>query len=116
MKKVVLGLAVGVLLATSGAHAQFTGPSVAGHISTVEDVQDARLGRYVTLTGNIVAHQRGDFYTFRDTTGEIRVEIERPVWSGRSIGPETRVRLLGEVDTGLAGRYIWVKSLDVLDK
>jgi len=67
------------------------------------------------VTGNIVAHQREDYFTFRDRTGEIRVEIGSSVWQNRKIDPETRVRLLGEIDSGPAGRYLYVKSLTVVD-
>jgi uncharacterized protein (TIGR00156 family) len=97
------------------ATAQFTGPDASGRPSTVAEVSDSRLGRYVTVTGNIVAHQRENYFTFRDATGEIRVEIESPVWQNRRIAPETKVRLLAEVDQGVAGRYLWVKSLQVID-
>lgn len=94
--------------------AQFSGPSTAGRPTTAAEVRDVRLGSYVTLTGNIVNHLRGDYYTFRDETGEIRVEIAPSLWGGRQVGPSDKVRLLGEVDRGIAGRYVWVKTLDVL--
>jgi len=94
--------------------AQFSGPGVAGRVSTVQEASDARLGSYLTLTGNIVNHLRGDYYTFRDNSGEIRVEISSSVWRGRQVGPNDKVRLLGEVDGGAAGRYVWVKTLEVL--
>ena len=96
------------------ASAQFSGPSAAGRASTVVDARDVRLGSYVTLTGHVVNHQRSDYFTFRDETGEIRVEIGSNVWNGRKVGPNDKVRLLGEVDLGPAGRYVWVNSLDVL--
>lgn len=102
-------------LLASPATAQFTGPSATGQSTTVRQLSDVRLGSYVTVTGNIVAHQRKDYFTFRDDTGEIRVEIEGSVWQGRQIGPETRVTLLGEVDVTAAGRYLWVKTLQVVD-
>jgi uncharacterized protein YdeI (BOF family) len=35
----------------------------------------ARLGSHVSLSGKIVAHQRENQFTFRDSSGEIRVEI-----------------------------------------
>jgi uncharacterized protein (TIGR00156 family) len=101
------------LLATS-ALAQFSGPSVAGRSSTAVEARDARVGSYLTLEGNIVNHLRGDYYTFRDASGEIRVEISSSVWNGRQVGPNDKVRLLGEVDSGSSGRYVWVKTLDVL--
>jgi uncharacterized protein (TIGR00156 family) len=102
-------------LFASTATAQFTGPGATGQTTTVRQLSDARLGSYVTVTGNIVAHQRKDYFTFRDDTGEIRVEIEDSIWQGRQIGPETRVTLLGEVDVTAAGRYVWVKSLQLAD-
>jgi len=94
--------------------AQFTGPSATGQQTTVEQVNQARLGTYVTVTGHLVAHLRGSYFTFRDATGDIRVEIENSVWENRQIGPDTKVRLLAEVDQGVAGRYLWVKSLQVV--
>ncbi len=113
MKKFLLVLFLG--LATASASAQFVGPEVPGRVATVDQIRDLRLGSYATVTGNIVAHQRGDYFLFRDGTGEIRVEIEPSLWAGRKVGATTRVRLLAEVDVGSAGRYLWVKSLDVVE-
>lgn len=113
MKKQGILFLFTVMFAVS-AMAQFTGPSVAGRPSTVAAAQEARLGSYVTLTGNIINHQRGDYFTFRDDTGEIRVEIASNVWQGRQVGPNDRVRILGEVDRSARQRYVWVKSLDIL--
>ena len=98
----------------SVAAAQFTGPGATGRTATLAQVASARLGSYVTVTGHVTSHQRQNYYTFRDGTGEIRVEIESAVWQNRAIGPETKVRLLAEVDQGPAGRYLWVKALDVV--
>jgi len=113
MKKNAAVFVLFSLLASTAA-AQFTGPGATGRTTSVAQVGAVRLGSYVTVTGNVVAHQRQNYYTFRDGTGEIRVEIENSVWQNRQIGPETKVRLLAEVDQGIAGRYLWVKSLDVV--
>jgi len=102
-------------LLASNAMAQFTGPSVTERPSTVAEAHQAIPGTYVTVTGHIVARLREDYYTFRDATGEIHVEIEAPVWRNRQIGPETKVRLFAEVDLGITGRYLWVESLEVVD-
>jgi uncharacterized protein (TIGR00156 family) len=111
-----LVLALAWLLLPSYTVAQYTGPSAAGRTSTVEQARSARVDTYVTVTGNIVAHLREDYYTFRDNTGEIRVEIESPVWRNREVGPDTTVRLLGEVDRNAAGTiYLWVESLEIVD-
>ncbi len=114
MDKIVVVFALSILLAST-ALAQFTGPSVAGRVVSVAQAKDSLPGRYVTVSGHIAAHLRGDYYSFRDGTGEIRVEIEDKAWLGRQIGPETKVRLLAEVDLGPTGRYLWVKSIDLVD-
>lgn len=112
----MLAMVGGIALSTTTpVNAQFTGPSVAGNPSTVTETQGARIGSYVTLTGHIVEHQRSDYFTFRDDTGDIRIEVEPDIWRGREVGPETQVRIIGEIDRGVLGRYIWVKSLEVLD-
>jgi uncharacterized protein (TIGR00156 family) len=115
MKRVMVALILSAVPVTA-AVAQFKGPSTAisSRPSAVAAVSKARPGSYVTLTGNIVSHQRSDYFVFRDATGDIRVEIESPVFAGRAVTPETRVRLVGEVDVGLAGRYVWVESLEIL--
>jgi uncharacterized protein (TIGR00156 family) len=95
------------------AMAQFTGPSTAGRPSTVAETRDMRIGSYVTLTGNVINHLRGDYFTFQDATGEIRAEIHPSVWNGRKVGPTDKVQILGEIESGSGGRYIWVKTLTV---
>ncbi|HMQ93901.1 MAG TPA: NirD/YgiW/YdeI family stress tolerance protein [Amaricoccus sp.] len=104
-------LAAILVAAAAPAAAQFTGPSVQGTPSTVAEVQNARVGSYVTLEGNVVAHLREDYYRFADATGEIRVEIPARTFAGQQVEPATRVRIMGEIDRGFGGRYIWVKSL-----
>lgn len=112
--KVLAILTVVMLALAVPAGAQFVGPSVQGQASTVAQAKEARLGSYVVVTGNIVGHQRGDYFTFRDDTGDIRVEIAGNAWRGREVTPATTVRLLAEVDRGWAGRYLWVKSLEIV--
>ena len=93
------------------ALAQYTGPSVQGAPTTVANALNVRMGTYVTMEGNIVAHLRGDYYQFSDGTGQIRVEIPPGTFGGQQVGPETRVRIMGEIDQAISGRYVWVKSL-----
>ena len=115
MKKIYVVFAWILILLVSNAVAQFTGPSQKGKASTVEQAKNSRIGSYVTVTGNIVTHLREDYYNFRDETGEIRVEIEGSVWQNRNVGPDTRVKLLAEVDRNMVGLvYLWVKSLEIV--
>jgi uncharacterized protein (TIGR00156 family) len=111
-----LALAVVCSLMSANTFSQFTGPTQQGPASTVEQARNAPVDSYVTVTGRIVSHLRGDYYRFRDGTGEIRVEIEGPVWRNREVGPDTQVRLLAEVDRNSNGTvYLWVKRLDIVE-
>ena len=114
MKNFAKLVCVMALVVATPVAAQFTGPGAAGAEMTVAQAVAARAGTYVTLVGNIVAHQREDYFTFRDASGDIRVEVAAEVFQNRPVAPETNVRLLGEVDTGRSGPYVWVKSLEVL--
>lgn len=101
--------------ATSNAMAQFVGPGERGDGISVAQAAERRPGSDVTVTGNIVAHLEGEKYRFRDESGDIRIEVEHALWQGREVRPGTRVRLRAEVDFDLAGRYLWVESLEVLE-
>lgn len=108
--------ALALLLAAGAAQAEFTGPSARGQEVTVAAATAARPGTYVTMTGSVVSHLREDYYLFRDASGEVRVEIADGVWGGRQVGPDMRVRLVGEVDRGGGGAvYVWIKSLDIVN-
>ena len=101
-------------LAAAPGWAQFTGPGASGTQATVAEARDARIGTYLVLEGRIVERLREDYYTFTDGLETIRVEIEPGRFAGRPVGPDTPVRITGEVDTGFAGRYLWVSALDIL--
>jgi uncharacterized protein (TIGR00156 family) len=111
-------LAFGILclFLSSNAMAQFTGPTSKGIAITVEQARNASVGKYITVTGNIVSHLREDYYTFQDETGEIRVEIENAVWNNRKVSPETKVTLSAEVDRSIGFTvYLWVESLKIVE-
>lgn len=109
---VVMGIAAAVLCGP--ASAQFMGPEVAGATATVAQANAASAGSYLTMTGNIVSHLREDYFLFRDATGEIRVEIDNRVFRNQPVTPENTVRLHGEIDRDSRGRYMWVKTLDIV--
>ncbi|MDR0312874.1 MAG: NirD/YgiW/YdeI family stress tolerance protein [Treponema sp.] len=53
---------------------------------------------WVILTGNIVnALQQINNYTFRDSSGEITIDIGPKEWRGLSVGVSDRVEIYGEV-------------------
>lgn len=85
-----------------------------GEADTVVEARTVRIGAAVTLTGTIVDHLKGSQFVFRDETGEMRVQVSPGLWRGLSVTTETRLRLTGAVDRSFGGRYLWVKSLEVL--
>lgn len=106
--------ALGIALMAGPAAAQFRGPSEAS-VTTVAQAADARHDTDVVLEGHIIAHQREKYYTFRDETGTMTVEIDRRDFRGQEVTPETRVRLYGEVDRSVRGRYIDVDRLELVN-
>lgn len=113
MRKLIL-MATICAIFSMDAMAQFSGPTAVGQQSTVKQASQVRLGTYVTLTGSIVEHLRGEYFSFSDATGTIRVEIPGDVWHGVSVSPTNTVRLVGEVDRSRVGRYVFIKSLELV--
>jgi uncharacterized protein (TIGR00156 family) len=91
--KSLLALTTAGILLSCNAWAQFTGPAATGLTSTVAQAQKLPINSHATVTGHIVNHLREDHHTFCDKTGDMRVEIEEPVWKNRQVGPDTLVRL-----------------------
>ena len=110
MKKIV-SIFFGLLLSTSVFAGFVENQPV---VLSVADVLDKPDDSYVTVEGNIVKRIKKDKYTFQDTTGDIVVEIDEDVWEGRTVTPDTRVRLSGEVDKEFTKRKIDVSSLTIV--
>ena len=65
---------------------------------TVNQARDLPHNSWVIINGNIInSLPGGQNYTFRDSTGEVTVEIDRRVWRGLSIGPSDVVQIQGEL-------------------
>ena len=95
--------------------AQFVGGMPRASAMSVKAARAAPIDTYVVVTGSIVAHLREDYYTFRDATGDIRVEISDRVWSGRPVTPKNTVRLVAEVDRNSSGLvYLWVQWIEIV--
>jgi uncharacterized protein (TIGR00156 family) len=92
-----------------------TTAAMARTLIDVAHVNSVRLGSDVILEGYIVNHIRDDYYKFQDATGSVRIEMDRWVSRGRTPGPDTRVRITGEVERSLTTRYISVERLTILN-
>lgn len=113
--KLPLAALCATFLMNAPAQAQFTESNSRRVATTVQQAKSARVGRDVDIRGFVKSQIRRDQYVFRDKTGEIRVEIEPEVWRGRKVTPQTRVRLTGDVDIDIRGRYISVDRLRILE-
>ena len=56
-----------------------------------------------------------DKYLFKDATGQIIVDIDHEIFAGRTVTPQTKVRLSGKVDKDMMEPVkIDVKVLEIL--
>ena len=116
MKKILFFLIF--LLAATPAFAAFNGPSDSNTYevnSTAAASLEAAEGSTCILEGNIVMHIEKNRYLFKDTSGEITVDIPPHVFGALTITPETKIRITGEIrgkrrpdriDTHIAVRYM----------
>ena len=94
----------------------FQGPGAANGVTTVAQARAARDDTPCVLTGRIVRREAGDHdhYLFRDATGDIVVDIDDDLFMGRTVTPETTIRIYGEVDKEAFERTkIDVKRFDI---
>jgi uncharacterized protein (TIGR00156 family) len=118
LKKVFTSVALCAVCVT--ASAQYAGPNSMRAPTNVKELLAAgyQMDDYhVTLEGKILNQISHDKYTFSDGTGSVTVEIDRYMFpQGKPVGPNTRVRIVGEFDHEYVGRSeIDVKQLTVLD-
>ena len=84
-----------------GAQGGFTGPY--SDPVTVAEALNMSDESKVVLKGNIIKGVGGEDYIFRDSTGEVQVNIDTEVWQGQQVGPEDTVMIYGEVDKEVFG-------------
>ena len=95
----------------------FQGPTTRVDITTVEKAKKSWDDARVELTGNIVQRVAGsdDKYIFRDGTGEIVIDLDYEIFAGRTVTPETKVRLFGKVDKDfMEETQVDVKVMEIL--
>ena len=113
-RALVVAIALLTFVATGSLWAGFQGPG-SENLTTVAAAKKARDESYVTLTGNIVKQIKHEHYIFRDSTGEIEVEIDADEWGGITVGPETTVRILGEIDKDMfRSKKVDVKRIEIV--
>ena len=100
----ILALLLSLSLAVP-AIAGFSGPAAGGfsgpgpqEITQADQVKNASDETPCILVGNIIERVRHDKYTFQDASGTVVVEIENKIFGNNEVTPQTKVKLVGEVD------------------
>lgn len=75
----------------------YTGPKSTG-VMTVAQAKQMRDDSKVTLRGTIVKQLGDEKYLFKDSTGEITIEIDDDDWNGLAVGANDQIEIYGEVD------------------
>ena len=78
---------------------------------TVDEAKNLPNNSWVILTGNIVNALRDENYTFRDSSGEITLEIDWKIWRGLSVDVSDRIEISGEVKVKRGQVSIEVKAI-----
>ena len=103
----------------SQASAGFTGPTQTGtfppinvtnsgqiQAMTVAQVQTFPHDAPVILTGNIIRSNGRELYTFRDSTGEITINVGDRTFGGLSVGASDRVVISGHIRLNRGGQVV----------
>ncbi|WP_369943904.1 YgiW/YdeI family stress tolerance OB fold protein [Xanthomonas medicagonis] len=108
-------IATAAVFAAGQAAAQYTGPSSVP-LTTVKQLLDqGKDEQQVVLRGNIVSHDGGDRYTFRDATGSVKVEIDaHRLPAGRPFDDKAQVELVGEFDKDFRSAEVEVDEVRFL--
>jgi uncharacterized protein (TIGR00156 family) len=120
MKTIKMILMSALFVAIFGvANAQYTGPGSKAKVMTVKQVSDDALkldrkDTMVKLEGKIVEQLGDEMYWFEDSTGKIKIEIDKKYMPATEFNHETRVVIVGEVDYDLLeGTEIEVKEVQI---
>ena len=128
MKKIfvllsVMALAAGVLFAqgfedSTDAYGQgqgFVDDGSYSEVLPIKNVLKMRDDATVTIRGKIVKRLSEDKYLFKDSTGQIIVEIDYENWCGVTASPKDTLELSGEVDRDFNKIKVEVFSVKKID-
>ncbi|WP_448215568.1 YgiW/YdeI family stress tolerance OB fold protein [Endozoicomonas sp. 2B-B] len=90
-----------IALTTGNAFAEYTGPSSTPRINDVTSIIENPVDdSQVELTGYLTNKIDDETYTFSDGNDSIQVEIESRDMPQVQINEKTKVKILGEVESG----------------
>ncbi|MCK5829273.1 MAG: NirD/YgiW/YdeI family stress tolerance protein [Methylococcales bacterium] len=99
---------------STGAYAEFVGPGATSSLTTVKSIGSMKDDDKITLEGFIIKETRSEHYTFKDSTGEIEVEIDNKDFRGLKVTPKTKIRIVGEVDKDWTSTTVDADYLEIV--
>jgi len=108
-------ISIMLLLFATGVSAEFVGPGSMWSQITVSDISSKKDSARVSLVGHLINQIDEEYYTFQDETGKMVVEIHPNELLELTITPETRIKIIGEVDDGKRNAKVDVDHVVILD-
>ncbi|WP_428357465.1 YgiW/YdeI family stress tolerance OB fold protein [Methyloprofundus sp.] len=102
------------LVISSSAYADFVGPGASSYLVTVQAAYDLEDDETVILEGYLVSKVQKEVYVFKDSTGEIDVEIDDKILNNFKVTPDMLIRIRGEVDRDWFSILIDVDSVEYI--
>jgi uncharacterized protein (TIGR00156 family) len=102
------------LIFSTSATANFVGPGSTSSTTTVKSIDNMNDDDNVILEGYIIKEIRSEHYTFKDSTGEIEIELDNEDFRGVKITPKTKVKIQGEIDKDWSSTTIDVDHIELV--
>lgn len=67
-------------------------------VMTVKFAKTMHDGATLSLRGNLIHHNGGDHYIFRDSTDQIEIIIPKNIFDGREVKPDQMISINGTLD------------------
>lgn len=91
-----------ILTLSTSAFANYQGNNTQGSnvakVTTVAKAKRAYDNTPASISGYIVKQIDEDTFIFKDSTGQIQIDVDDEVWAGLNINAKNKVRIYGEVD------------------
>lgn len=99
----------------------FMHPSRNGFVSAkaptkVSDADKWQDDQFIVLEGNIVKQVGKKDFVFKDTSGELTLEINRKAWRDGLISPEDKIRIVADVEKSWGKTEVEAFSVEKVDK
>ena len=82
----------------------------------VSDADKWQDDQFIVLEGNIVKQVGKKDFVFKDTSGELTLEINRKAWRDGLISPEDKIRIVADVEKSWGKTEVEAFSVEKVDK